>query len=237
MLEINHLKKTYNKKLVVDDICLTIHKGDVLGLIGSNGAGKSTTLSMIATLIKPDSGDILYKGKSIVKSPNQYRSILGFVPQEIALYQELTGMDNLIFWGKAYDLTSEELKNRVEEVIQITGLEKEVLKGRVKEYSGGMKRRLNIGVALLHQPELVIMDEPTVGIDVVSRTRILDTILKINQMGTTVIYTGHYMEEMEKICSQICIMEAGKIIISGEKEELLQKGKNRLEEFYINMIN
>lgn len=237
MLEVKHLKKMYNKKLAVDDICITIQKGDVLGLIGSNGAGKSTTLSMIATLIKPDSGDILYKGKSIVKSPNPYRSILGFVPQEIALYQELTGMDNLIFWGKAYDLSLKELKNRIEEVIQITGLEKEVLKGRVKEYSGGMKRRLNIGVALLHQPELVIMDEPTVGIDVISRTRILDTILKINQMGTTVIYTGHYMEEMEKICNQICIMEAGKIVVSGEKEQLLQEGKNSLEKFYINTIN
>lgn len=237
VLQLVNVKKKYHKKIAVDDINLTIHSGDILGLIGANGAGKSTTISMIATLLKPDQGDILYEGISIVKKPKQFREILGLVPQDIALFEDLTGMDNLIFWGKAHKITKQELRNRILEIIDIIGLDEGVLKEKVKQYSGGMKRRLNIGVALLHHPNVVIMDEPTVGIDVISRNRILEAIRTLRERGTTVIYTGHYMEEMEQICNQICIMEAGKIVIAGEKESLLQQGKNSLEKFYLSTIS
>lgn len=237
VLQLKNIRKKYHKKIAVDDISLMIHKGDVWGLIGANGAGKSTTISMMATLLKPDEGDILYDGISIVRRPKEFRKILGLVPQDLALYEELTGMDNLIFWGRAYKIPRAELKNRMLEIIEIIGLDETILKGKVKQYSGGMKRRLNIGVALLHHPDVVIMDEPTVGIDIISRNRILEAIHTLRERGTTVIYTGHYMEEMEQICNQICIMEAGKIIISGEKESLLQQGKNSLEKFYLSTIS
>src|SRR6056297_94661 len=221
MLEIMNLKKHFNKTKAVDDITFKVEKGEILGLLGPNGAGKSTTISVISTLLKADNGKILYKGVNIEKNPKQIQSELGFVPQEIALYPSLSGYDNLKFWGRIYGLKGDKLKEKIKEVSQIIGIDKR-LKDRVEEYSGGMKRRLNIGSALLHNPEIIILDEPTVGIDPQSRKHILDSVKEINKKGSTVIYTSHYMEEVEYLCDKICIMDEGKIIAQGTKEDLIQ---------------
>lgn len=221
MLEIRNLKKSFNKTKAVDDISFEVKKGEILGLLGPNGAGKSTTISMIATLLKRDGGEILYKGKDIGKNPKEIQRELGFVPQEIALYPSLSGYENLKFWGKIYGLKGDNLRDKIEEISKIIGIDKR-LKDKVEEYSGGMKRRLNIGSALLHNPEIIILDEPTVGIDPQSRKHILDSVKEINKKGSTVIYTSHYMEEVEYLCHRICIMDEGKIIAQGTKDELLQ---------------
>lgn len=221
LLEVKNLKKSFKKIEAVKGISFNVKKGEILGLLGPNGAGKSTTISMISTLIKPEGGSIHYKGKDIAKSPKSIQNNLGYVPQEIALYPMLTGKENMYFWGRSYGLRGKELKQRVEEVSGIIGID-DRLKDKVKTYSGGMKRRLNIGVALLHNPELIIMDEPTVGIDPQSRNHILDTVLALNKKGMTVIYTSHYMEEVEYLCNRICIMDQGNIIAEGSKEALIE---------------
>ncbi len=236
MLEVSHVRKSYKKKVAVDDISFTMQEGDVLGLLGANGVGKSTTLSMIATLIKPDSGDIAWKGRSIIKSPADLRKVLGYVPQDIALYENLSGIDNLRFWGRSYDIKGKELKQSIERVANMIGLTEEQLKQHVNTYSGGMKRRLNIGAAMLHQPKLVVMDEPTVGLDVVSRKAILGAIKNIRKEGTSIIYTGHYLDEVQDLCNHIIIMEQGKIIVDGPTCELLDK-HDSLEQYYLHVID
>lgn len=232
LLQLINVGKRYKKKIAADGLNLAVHQGDILGLAGMNGAGKSTTISMIATLLKPDTGDILYKGESIIARPGTIRSEMGFVPQETALYTELSGRDNLTFWGRVYHINANELKERIKEVQELTGLDDEALKAKVRTYSGGMQRRLNIGAALLHRPELVVMDEPTVGIDVLSRNRILKAIQTLSKKGVTVIYSGHYLEEMEALCSRFCILDAGKIVRSGTKEEMLDGGSHSLEQYF-----
>lgn len=222
LLTVKGLEKSYKKVKAVKGISFHIEQGEILGLLGPNGAGKSTTISMISTLLKPDSGVITYNGSDIVKSPKSIQENLGYVPQEIALYPMLTGKENLMFWGRSYGLKGSLLKERISEVSDIIGIG-DRLKDKVKTYSGGMKRRLNIGVALLHNPELIIMDEPTVGIDPQSRNHILDTVLKLNKQGMTVIYTSHYMEEVEYLCNRICIMDQGEIIAEGTKEALIKQ--------------
>lgn len=222
LLEVKALTKNFKNVKAVQNVSFEVQKGDILGLLGPNGAGKSTTISMISTLIKPDSGSILYNQEDIIKKPKAIQRQLGYVSQEIALYPMLSGKENLFFWGRAYGLTGTGLKNAVAEVAQLIGIE-ERLKEKVKNYSGGMKRRLNIGVSLLHTPELIIMDEPTVGIDPQSRKHILDTVLELNKKGMTVIYTSHYLEEVEYLCNQICIMDEGKIVAKGSKEYLLSQ--------------
>ena len=218
-LEISELKKYFKNIKAVDGISFSVEQGDILGLLGPNGAGKSTTISMIATLIVPDSGQILFKGKNIVKDPGCIQHVLGLVPQEIALYPNLSGIENLTFWGKAYGLRGVKLKKRIGDVSDIIGIG-DRLKDRVKKYSGGMKRRLNIGAALLHEPEFIIMDEPTVGIDPQSRNHILNTVKMLANSGATILYTSHYMEEVEALCSKICIMDGGRIIAAGTKDEI-----------------
>jgi len=220
ILQVENLTKHYGKLLAVDGVNMTVEKGELVGLLGPNGAGKSTTISMISTLLVPTSGSIRYKGEDIVKSPKKIQKVLGIVPQEIALYPTLSGMDNMLFWGRAYGIKGKQLKKRIDEVSEIIGI-KERLKDRVDKYSGGMKRRLNIGVALLHEPELLIMDEPTVGIDPQSRKHILETVKALNSEGMTIIYTSHYMEEVEFLCDQIYIMDNGRVIASGPKESLV----------------
>lgn len=220
-LEIVDLSKSYKEIQAVKKIDFDVKKGELLGFLGPNGAGKSTTISMISTLVKPDSGAILYKGENIVRSPKVIQKELGIVPQEIALYKDMTGYENMKFWGEAYGLSGKKLKQRIEEVSQVIGIN-ERLKDKVDKYSGGMKRRLNIGVALLHEPKLLIMDEPTVGIDPQSRNHILDTVLKLNAQGMTIIYTSHYMEEVSYLCDRIHIMDEGEIIATGTQEELIE---------------
>lgn len=236
-LQLRELTKHYRNKHAVNGINLEINSGDVLGLLGENGAGKSTTMAMIATLLKPDSGDILLDGQSIIKYPKIMKKKLGYVPQDIALYPMLTGYENLKFWGKLYHIKGEELNKALERVKEVIGLDDDTLKRKVNEYSGGMKRRINIGAALMHDPEIVIMDEPTVGIDVNSRNQITDTIIALNKEGKTIIYTGHYMSEIEKICNRICVLDKGTIKKSGYLKDILAgsgQGKS-LEDYYLNI--
>lgn len=221
MLKVENLYKSFGKINAVDGVSFEVNRGDVFGLLGPNGAGKSTTISMISTLLDPSSGEILYDGKSIFDNKKSVRQKLGVVPQEIALYPTLSGYENLRFWGSIYGLKGPLLKKRIEEVSDIIELN-DRLKDRVDKYSGGMKRRLNIGAALLHMPEMLIMDEPTVGIDPQSRNHILDTVLKLNKQGITIIYTSHYMEEVEYLCNKVCVMDEGKIIASGSQDELVE---------------
>ena len=228
-LKAENLYKSFGSIKAVDGISFEVNKGEVFGLLGPNGAGKSTTISVISTLIPPTSGEVLFEGRNIFTEENSLRQNLGVVPQDIALYPTLTGYENLSFWGNMYGLKGSGLKKRINEVSEIIGLNGR-LKDRVDKYSGGMKRRLNVGAALLHSPKLLIMDEPTVGIDPQSRNHILDTVLELNRQGTTIIYTSHYMEEVEYLCSRICIMDQGRIIASGTKEELVElvKGETRI---------
>jgi ABC-2 type transport system ATP-binding protein len=226
MLKVENLYKNFGNIAAVDGISFEVKRGEVFGLLGPNGAGKSTTISIISTLLPPTEGEIFFEGESIFKNSKNLRQKLGIVPQDIALYPTLTGYENLRFWGNLYGLKGAELKERINEVADIIGLN-ERLKDKVKKYSGGMKRRLNIGAALLHKPDLLILDEPTVGIDPQSRSHILDTVLKLSAQGMTIIYTTHYMEEAEELCSRICIMDEGKIIASGTKQELVELVKER----------
>ncbi len=228
MLHVQNLRKHYGAVKAVDDISFDVEKGAVFGLLGPNGAGKSTTISMISTLLPPSGGVILFEGKSILEEPGSIRKKLGVVPQDIALYPTLSGFENLLFWGNMYGLRGTDLKRRIHEVSEIIGLNGRI-KDRVDKYSGGMKRRLNIGAALLHMPEILIMDEPTVGIDPQSRNHILNTVLELNRQGMTIIYTSHYMEEVESLCSRICIMDQGKIIASGSKGELVERTGGKTE--------
>lgn len=234
MLELIHISKSYQKHNVVDDLSFSLSKGEITGLIGPNGAGKSTTVSMIATLVRPDQGQILFYGEDIIKKPEKIRKSLGFVPQDIALYESLTGYDNLIFWANAYHVDSQVLKGRIDKICDMIGFSKELLKKKVKEYSGGMKRRLNIGVALLHQPELVILDEPTVGIDIQSRKEILDAIHVLKEEGTAILYIGHYMEEVSQLCNRVIMMNHGRCILNAALPDALhvQDKSYTLEQLY-----
>lgn len=238
MLELVNVSKNYKKHQAVKNLSLSIKPGDIFGLVGSNGAGKSTTVSMIATLLKPDNGNIYFAGQDIVKNPEAIREHMGYVPQDIALYENLTGYDNLNFWGKSYHVSGEKLKNNIEWASGLVALTPDVLKRKVREYSGGMKRRLNIAVALLHAPQLVILDEPTTGIDVSSRNQILSAIKGLAAYGVAVIYVGHYMEEVEKLCNRVCIMQNGQAVWQGNLATDLEtpNGRITLEQLYGNFF-
>lgn len=220
MLQAVGLTKRFKTKTAVDGVDLYLKRGEIVGLLGPNGAGKSSTISMLSSLVSPTSGDVLLDDESILKEPARIRNILGVVPQDIALYLDLTARENLEFFGRIHRIKKKDLKKRVDEVLDIIGLH-EREKDVVKTFSGGMKRRLNIGAALLHEPQLIIMDEPTVGIDPQSRNFILNTVKRLNQeKNLTVLYTSHYMEEVEYLCDRIYIMDHGKIIASGTKDEI-----------------
>lgn len=218
-IEIKNLVKRYKGNTAVDNINFHIEKGELFGLLGPNGAGKSTVISMLSGVLKPSSGNIYINGNDVVEKNMMVKKILGLVPQDIALYPTLSAKENLMFLGKMYGVPKVVLKSRVSEVLQIVGLE-ERKNEMIKNYSGGMKRRINIGAALLHNPEILIMDEPTVGIDPQSRNHILETVKKLNQEGMTIIYTSHYMEEVEYLCKQIGIMDKGKLIAFGNKDDI-----------------
>ncbi|MBM6615654.1 ABC transporter ATP-binding protein [Desemzia sp. RIT804] len=220
MIEVKNLGKNFKKKIAVDDVSMYLDEGESVGLLGPNGAGKSTTISMISTLLPPTKGTVKYNGKNVLKEPEELRPILGVVPQEIALYEELSAYENMSFFGKVYGISGKKLEDKIQETLDLVGL-KERQKDAVETYSGGMKRRINIAVALMHDPEILIMDEPTVGIDPQSRNYILEMVRKLNrERGLTVLYTSHYMEEVEKLCDRVYIMDHGQIIASGTKEEL-----------------
>lgn len=220
MLETQQLTKKFKDTIAVDDVNLVLRQGESVGLLGSNGAGKSTAIAMISTLMKPSSGDVRLNGKSVLKKPAEMRRVLGVVPQKIALYEELSAYENLKFFGRLYGLSGNKLEQRIDYVLELVGLA-DRKKELVKNYSGGMQRRVNLAAAMMHEPEVLIMDEPTVGIDPQSRNHLLETIRKLNQdEGMTVLYTSHYMEEVEKLCDRVYIMDHGKVIAEGTKEEL-----------------
>jgi ABC-2 type transport system ATP-binding protein len=220
-IEVKDLKKSFGSLKAVRGVSFQVAKGEILSLLGPNGAGKSTTISMLAGLLEPDSGEASIMGHSITSQSQQARACVGVVPQDIALYPDLSARENLFFWGKMYGLRGSALKGRVDEVLRVIGLT-ERQHDRVGTFSGGMKRRVNIGAALLHKPDVVIMDEPTVGIDPQSRRHILDNVKELMQQGMTVLYTTHYMEEAEELSNHIAIMDQGKLIAYGTHSELIR---------------
>jgi ABC-2 type transport system ATP-binding protein len=220
-IEVQDLYKAFGEIKAVQGVSFNVLQGEIFSLLGPNGAGKTTTISMLATLLRPDQGDALVMGHSVRKDPMGVKSVLGVVPQEIALYEDLTARENLTFWGKMYGLRGAALKQRVDEVLETIGLTDRA-GGRVGKYSGGMKRRVNIGVALLHKPQVIYMDEPTVGIDPQSRRNILDSVVALKDQGMTVLYTTHYMEEAQELSDHIAIMDHGAMIASGTHEELVK---------------
>ncbi|WP_040205529.1 ABC transporter ATP-binding protein [Neobacillus jeddahensis] len=219
MLTVQDLQKSFGKFEAVKGVSFTVEKGESFGLLGPNGAGKSTMINMITGLYPPTSGEIHMKDIDVIKSPKQAQKWIGVVPQEIALYQSMSARENLRFWGRMYDLSGNSLEKSIDQVLEIIGLT-ERAKDKVETFSGGMKRRVNIGAAILHKPELLIMDEPTVGIDPQSRNHILETVKRLNSEGMTIIYTSHYMEEVEYLCERIGIVDYGQLIASGTLREL-----------------
>lgn len=224
IVEVTRLSKQYNPPdgvVAVKDVSFEIGQGEVLSLLGPNGAGKTTTISMLSCLLAPTSGDAYVAGHSITAEPMQVKQVIGVVPQELALYPTISARENLEFWGRMYGLGGSQLKARSEAALEIAGLSDRA-KDKVETYSGGMKRRLNIAVGLLHEPRVLYLDEPTVGIDPQSRRRILDTIKTLNQQGITVLYTTHYMEEAEELSHRIGIIDHGELIALGTLAELTQ---------------
>ncbi len=219
-IEVQDLHKDYGDIHAVQGIDFTVQQGEIFSLLGPNGAGKSTTISMLSCLLEPTQGRAWVMGHSITEEPMAVKANLGVVPQEIAIYEDLSARENLTFWGKMYGLRGNQLKQRVDEILDLTELQ-DRQDDRVGKFSGGMKRRLNIGIALLHEPKLVIMDEPTVGIDPQSRRRILDSVKQMNARGMTVLYTTHYMEEAQELSDHIAIMDYGAIIAYGTHEDLI----------------
>jgi ABC-2 type transport system ATP-binding protein len=219
MITVERLRRTFGDLVAVDDVSFEVRDGEILGLLGPNGAGKTTTLYMISGVLKPDSGRVLVDGRDIWLEPTVVKRDLGVVPQEVAVYEDLTARDNLSFWGSLYGLSGSELRQRVDEGLTRVGLA-ERAGDRVKEFSGGMKRRLNLCMGLLHRPRFLLLDEPTVGIDPQARLNILEVIRGVAAGGTTVLYTTHYMEEAQELCNRIAIIDRGRILTVGTLAEL-----------------
>ncbi|MEE9617061.1 MAG: ABC transporter ATP-binding protein [Anaerolineae bacterium] len=220
LVEVNNLSKTYGDTRAVDGISFEIQRGEIFGLLGPNGAGKSTTINMLCAYTEPTGGQIRIDTINVVAEPERVKPFIGVVPQDIALYPDLNGVENLRFFGRLYDIPADQLARRIEELLQLVGLY-EKRKGRVEHYSGGMKRRLNLAVGLLNEPRFLLLDEPTVGVDPQSRNKIFEFIQTLNAQGLTILYTTHYMEEAELLCHRVGIMDEGHIIALDTPQSLI----------------
>ena len=237
ILNVSNLSKKYEDLVAVDNLSFQVEKGDIYGFVGPNGAGKSTTINMVSGLLIPDTGNVTFEDN---KSFEEWHSNIGLVPQDLAIYADLSAEENVYFFASLYGLKGSVLRKQVDKALKLVGLEDNGKK-RAEKFSGGMKRRLNIACAIAHNPKLIIMDEPTVGIDPQSRNFILESIRKLSENGTTVIYTSHYMEEVEEICNKVMIIDHGKIILKGTIGEVRTKFTNNegkvptLEEIFLSI--
>ena len=221
VLECEGLEKAFDDLVAVDDVGFHIAAGETYGLLGPNGAGKTTSISMIAGILEADGGEVTVAGRQITTRTTDGKEEIGYVPQDIAIYPDLTARENLRFFGKLYSLPKDRLEARIDYVLDVIGLADRA-DDRTDEYSGGMKRRLNIGIGLLHEPSLLILDEPTVGVDPQSRNAILESVERLGRSGTAVLYTTHYMEEAERLCDRVAIIDGGKIRAEGTRRELVE---------------
>ncbi len=213
------LRKSFGKNVAVDGLSFTVHPGEIFGLLGPNGAGKSTTLSIMAGLIRPDSGDVKIGGHSVIRETQRAQRLMGVVPQGLAVYEELTAAQNLDYFAKLRGIEKKRRRQEIEEILELVGLSG-VAHRKVAQYSGGMKRRLNVGIGLLGRPRVLLLDEPTVGIDPQSRRHILDSVRRLAESGMAVVYTTHYMEEVEYLCSRLAIIDRGRVIAHGPIDEV-----------------
>ena len=233
ILNAQNLQKHFGDVKAVQGVSFQIAQGEIYSLLGPNGAGKTTTISMLTGLLSPTEGDAMINGQSVVNNVNEVKKVIGVVPQEIALYPRISARENLTFWGRMYGLSGKYLRERVDATLEIAGLTDRAGE-KVSTFSGGMKRRINIAVGLLHEPKIIFMDEPTVGIDPQSRRRILDTVLELNRQGMSVLYTTHYMEEAEKLSHRVGIIDHGKLIAQGTLGELTNLvGENDTVQLFI----
>ncbi|MEC0268445.1 ABC transporter ATP-binding protein [Paenibacillus anseongense] len=221
-IQIKNAVKKYSNQISVDHLNLSIQEGEIFGLLGPNGAGKSTTIKMLSGLLKIDGGEMLVDGLSVAKDPLEVKRLIGLVPQELAIFESLSARENVTFFARLYGLRGPLLQSRVKEALEFVGLSDRA-NDKPNAFSGGMKRRLNIACAIMHHPKLIIMDEPTVGIDPQSRNHILESVKTLNRMGSTIIYTSHYMEEVAAISTRVGIMDHGHLIACGTQEELRGK--------------
>ncbi len=229
VLDAKNLRKTFKELVAVKDVSFRIASGETYGLLGPNGAGKTTSISMVAGLLERDAGEVVVVGRPMTTTATAAKGAIGLVPQDIAIYPDLSARENLTFFGHLYGLGGKDLKHRIDEVLETVGL-RERADDRSDEFSGGMKRRLNIGIGLLHGPKLLILDEPTVGVDPQSRNAILESVEQLGEEGMAVLYTTHYMEEAERLCDRVGIIDEGEIKAEGTRAELvsLVGGRDRV---------
>jgi len=228
LLELRGLEKSFGSLRALGDVSFSVHEGEIFGLLGPNGAGKSTLLSIVCGLLAPDRGAMFLDGKPFAPDQRGQRAQVGLVPQELAIYQELTAKENLAFFGELYGLRGPTLRHRIDGILHAVGLVPHADQ-RVATFSGGMKRRLNLGVALVHRPRLLLLDEPTVGVDPQSRNHIFEEVRRLHATGITILYTSHYMEEVQALCQRIGILDGGKLVACDERDGLLKLLPGRLQ--------
>ncbi len=238
IIHIKNISKKYKDAAInaVQPLDLVIPKAEIFGLLGPNGAGKTTLISMLCGLLKPSTGQIKIQNLTFRKNKKEIQQLIGVVPQEYALYPTLTAYENLLYFGAMYGLKKKDLHNKIDQALQNLGLFKFKDK-KINTFSGGMKRRVNLIAGILHQPQILFLDEPTVGVDVQSKNAIIQHLKDLNSQGTTIIYTSHHMQEAQNFCTRIAIIDSGKILIQGNPEELIEKTKNaqRLEDVYLSL--